>query len=422
MFYEDIDKTCESIAQFSKKDSEAYRLFYENSLKTLDLITMGLFSPPASFGSFAALMDQSDEGRELLRTTMMSSLDIIERYFESDAVKVALTRYASELMICPQTKGTGMVLFLVVPMMHRYGGGMPEGGSGELSESLKRCILDLGGEVKTSAGIKSFKVVGGECKGVVLESGEEVVAKKAVVTNLNIKQVFPDMVKTADLPSGFVDKVKNLLISDYQAFQQGSGLHEAPKYKADGDINKAFLVEFAPQTLEAYMKSFANLTYGIPVDDTPLVVCTSLHDPTRAPEGKHTSYIYQYAPYNLKDGGGAKWDQISDQFADRIMGVIEGQTTNMGPDNLIGRWIKSPLDLERYNDAWPQGDFTHIGSYMWQNTGNRPLPVYNYRMPIDKLYFCGPSTHPGLGVIGGGRASVQVVMEDLGIDFEKVIA
>jgi hypothetical protein len=35
---------------------------------------------------------------------------------------------------------------------------------------------------------------------------------------------------------------------------------------------------------------------------------------------------------------------------------------------------------------------------------------------------CGVSTHPGVGINGGGRATVKVIMEDLGIDFKKVIA
>jgi phytoene dehydrogenase-like protein len=43
-------------------------------------------------------------------------------------------------------------------------------------------------------------------------------------------------------------------------------------------------------------------------------------------------------------------------------------------------------------------------------------------MPLKKLYLSSASGHPGTGVIGGGRAAVQVVMEDLGIDFEKVAA
>jgi len=34
----------------------------------------------------------------------------------------------------------------------------------------------------------------------------------------------------------------------------------------------------------------------------------------------------------------------------------------------------------------------------------------------------GSCTHPGFGVFGGARAGIQVVMEDLGIDFSKLIS
>ena len=43
------------------------------------------------------------------------------------------------------------------------------------------------------------------------------------------------------------------------------------------------------------------------------------------------------------------------------------------------------------------------------------------RTTVEGLYLCGPSTYPGVGVVGAARASVQVVMEDLGIDFVDVL-
>ena len=72
--------------------------------------------------------------------------------------------------------------------------------------------------------------------------------------------------------------------------------------------------------------------------------------------------------------------------------------------------------------SFMHGDFAHIGAHLFQSVGNRPMSGWNYHTPIKNLVMCGPSTHPGVGVIGGGRAAVQVVMEDLGIDFESVIS
>jgi phytoene dehydrogenase-like protein len=34
---------------------------------------------------------------------------------------------------------------------------------------------------------------------------------------------------------------------------------------------------------------------------------------------------------------------------------------------------------------------------------------------------CGAGTHPGGGVTGGGRAAALLIMEDMGIDYRKVI-
>jgi len=45
-----------------------------------------------------------------------------------------------------------------------------------------------------------------------------------------------------------------------------------------------------------------------------------------------------------------------------------------------------------------------------------------YRTPVKSLYMCGIDTHPAGGACGSGRTAAQVAMEDVGIDFKKVIA
>ena len=175
--------------------------------------------------------------------------------------------------------------------------------------------------------------------------------------------------------------------------------------------------------MEDYLRIFDGFVYGIPNTRMPLMGVATLVDPSRAPEGKHTLYLYHFEPYNLKDGGSAKWDEIKQEIADGILEAAQEHTTNLGDENILGRWIFSPLDFERYNPAWIAGDFLHMGSFLTQLFANRPLPGWGqYKTPVKKLYMCGPSTHPGGGASGGGRAAVQAIMEDLGIDFKKVIA
>jgi phytoene dehydrogenase-like protein len=132
-------------------------------------------------------------------------------------------------------------------------------------------------------------------------------------------------------------------------------------------------------------------------------------------------YLLQYAPFSLAEGGAAKWDEIREEVADAILGAVQKRTTNMSSDNIIGRAIETPLDLCRRDPAAIAGDYQHLGMLLSQTMGNRYLPGWNYRTPIERFWMCGASCHPGGGVMGGGRAAVQPVMEDMGIDFEKII-
>ena len=77
--------------------------------------------------------------------------------------------------------------------------------------------------------------------------------------------------------------------------------------------------------------------------------------------------------------------------------------------------------LKRRDPATIAGDYNHLGMLMHQTNGNRYLPGWNYKTPVNKFWMCGTSCHPGGGVMGGGRAAVQPVMEEMGIDFEKLI-
>jgi phytoene dehydrogenase-like protein len=98
-------------------------------------------------------------------------------------------------------------------------------------------------------------------------------------------------------------------------------------------------------------------------------------------------------------------------------------TTNMGSDNIIGKKIITPLDMERNNPSMRKADIGHLGLYNWQLGGNRPVPGWGqYKTPVNKLYMSGASTHPGGGVTGGsGRNVAQVILEELDIDFGKLV-
>jgi phytoene dehydrogenase-like protein len=422
-FYSDLERTCQSIAKFSQRDAEAYRRFNNQVMENLDMLVMGMFSVPPTAGAQAAMLDQSAEGRELLRTQSISSWDLIEEWFEHPKIKIALARYASEAMTNPFDNGTGFGFYIILPFMYRYGTGVPVGGSWALAEALQKCFLDSGGTIKLNSTVKQILIRGQEARGVVLESGEEIAARKGVVSSLHVQQVFPDMVPGFSLPEDFTHNVRRVKYAGLQPFQIHLALNEDPKFKVREDIKDFFWVEKSHSDIEQFAQAFRDLEYGYPRRDFACYVGQHKVDPTRIPAGKGALHLYAFQPYNLKDGGPKKWDEIGKQVYEGFIEDLRQITTNMSDDNILGYNFLTPLDLERHNNAMKHADIGHIGLYSWQLGGNRPVPGWGqYKTPVPKLYLCGASTHPGSGVTGGsGRNAAYVILEDLGMDFDRVI-
>jgi phytoene dehydrogenase-like protein len=421
-FYSDMERTCASIAQFSERDAAAYRKFVEKVNATLDMVVLGMFSVPPDAGLQAAMMDQSAEGREMMRLQAISSWDLICEWFEHEKVRIALTRYASEAMMNPFDNGTGFGFYLILPYMYKYGMGIPVGGSGALVQALVKCFEAHGGVLELDSEVRQIKLHGGEAKGVVLASGAEILASKAVVTGLHVTQVFPGMVRGAQLPEEFLHRLKTIKYATLKPFVVYLTLKEPLKFKAGGAIGDFFWVERSHDDVESFAQALRQLEYGYPVRDFAAYIQQYKADATRLPEGRGMVHIYAFAPLDLKDGGRGKWDEIGAAVAEGFIEDLRKLTTNLGDENILGMHFKTPLDIQRYNNALVETDIQHIGFYNWQLGGNRPVPGWGqYRTPVAKLYMTGGSTHPGGGVTGGpGRNAAQVIMEDFGLDFDAV--
>jgi len=246
------------------------------------------------------------------------------------------------------------------------------GGSGGLTLALEKCIKDLGGTIKTNCGVKKFITKGGECTGVITENGEEILAKKLVCSNLNIKQ-YPGMIDDT-LPEEFTKGIDRLRVSSWVFYKVDYAINDAIDWKIK-EANDAFFVYPLPYTkFDDMWEHYQRVTRGFVYADDPLVTCQTAFDPTRAPEGKSTLWVCQFVPPYVKDGGMEKWDEIKVKVADDLEAIIQKNSTNMGPENIIARNITSPLDFSRMNASWPEGDPMHFGQYADQVMQSRPFP------------------------------------------------
>ena len=421
-FYKDLDKTCQNIAQFSEKDAEAYRNFVNWGIQMLSFVGEGMNRPPAPYGASMSMMEQSPEGQELMRLFHQSILDVCRDWFESKELILALTRIASEGM-AHVAHGVGVGLLLGAAFNHKFGCHLPEGGSGSLTRALVECIEDMGAEIRRSSPVKAFKLSGDDCSGVILESGEEITASKAVVSTLNVMQM-PSMIEAEKMPADYIMKTNRLKLSDFMAFHMELALDETPKFKNDMTSNESWFVELIETyDVNDYLRLFDDLVYGIPHVKSPMIICPTIMDPTRSPEGKHTLYVYEFAPYDLKEGGGEAWDDIKEEITEGLLNTVKDRTTNITDEKILGKWAMNPLDYARYNPSWPKGDFAHFtANTIIQQGACRPFPGWsNYKTPVNRLFMCGASTHPGMAVSGSARTAMYTIFEDLGMEFENIL-
>ena len=413
-FYRDVHKTAETIARVSPRDAANYLRFHEFADRLLDILMAGLFSPPPPLGAFFEQLDQTETGQEMLRMLMMSYLDVIDEWFEHPTVKAALARWVSEILCAPEEGGTGAFLLMMVPVIHRYGLGYAVGGSGSLTTALTRALTEHGGTVRTGETVERFLFDGDRVTGVALRSGAQITASRAVVADLNIKQI-PAMTghRFGDAWEARVRRIKQ---AGFGLLTGHLALSEAPVFRAGEVVGSAGFQEFAVP-LPELRRTFDALKYGQPIANMPSIAVASAWDPTRAPAGQHTLYLLSYAPVELAEG---TWDERKEELFDDVFATFCGLTTNMGPDKVLGRHIECPADGERFNVSWPGGDPGHLGQQLFQFMGYRPMPNMGYRLPAEGFYLVGPSTHPGSGVTGGARAGAQAILADLGFDLDGI--
>jgi phytoene dehydrogenase-like protein len=154
-----------------------------------------------------------------------------------------------------------------------------------------------------------------------------------------------------------------------------------------------------------------------------LVVCPTVADPERAPDGQHTLKVIGFQPYELAEGP-ERWEELKDEVSAANLAYLRRFAPNLTDDKIKATLVKSPVDLEALNPHNWHGS-CHGGDMGPAQSGPlRPVPGWaQHRMPIAGLYQTGSTTHPGASVSGApGRNAAMVMLQDFGTSIEEVLA
>jgi phytoene dehydrogenase-like protein len=285
---------------------------------------------------------------------------------------------------------------------------------------MSKFIYDQGGMVIGNQLIKRIIIEDGAAKGVELEDGRVLEANRFVCSSIDPYQTFINLVGEQHLASDFVTRVKDFAWEWDSLFDVHLALDKGPQFAAaaaDPEINNAFIYLVGYESEQELINHWEAVKRGELVDGGFNCCFPSVHDPTEAPPGRHTGLISQHAPYELKEGGAEAWYKIREQHADRCVATLRKYAPNIDEDNILWRYITTPLDIENKFADMVRGSYKQGGYFPLQMGYLRPNEeCSHHRTPIENLYLCGASTYSGGCVIWGpGYNAANRIADDLGI-------
>jgi beta-carotene ketolase (CrtO type) len=416
--YHGIEQTAAEIARLSPRDGEAYGPFMEFSEAFLGILGAVSFGPPPTFGELAALMDAQvglDTDR-LLWTLLTCPRSLLDAWFEDPRVKTALAYYGAHTQTAPSRVGAGYAPCIMVSS-HLGGVGRPRGGSGKLNDALAAAIEDHGGTVRTGAKVSRILVQNNRATGVQLADGERLTVARGVISSIDARRVFGDLIDQAHTPTELRRKLSNVRaggtnVSEFKIDAALSGPLDWSRFPHGDEL--AVGMQLLCPSLDYLDNVFADIQRGVPPEEPAMMTGTaSVLDPSLAPAGGHTLWVSSFAPYNRRDG--RTWDEAKQEFAERMLDRLCLYTPNVR-DVIVASELTSPADWERRTGSI-RGNPNHLDMTLDQILGYRPVPeLSGYRTHIGGLYLTGSGTHPGGGISGNpGYNTAQVVLQDLGL-------
>lgn len=432
--HKSVEKTCAEIARYSDRDAKKYAEFIDYWQRVTKAITPMFNAPPKSIidivGNYGAqnvkdllsVVGGVDKALDLVRNMLTSPEDLLNEWFDSEFLKAPLARLASELGAPPSQK-TLAIGAMMMSLRHNPGMARPRGGTGALVKALLNLVKSQGGVVLCDQHVEQVLVDDGRAVGVRVGGGKEYRANKGVISNIDARRLFLQMVDPADSHSAdpnLRERLERRIVNNNETILKiDCALSEVPRFerfdhKDEYLIGSVLIADSVAHVEEAHSLA----TMGIIPDSNPsmyLDVPTVL-DPSMAPEGKHTLWIEFFAPYQIAgaEGTGLKgtgWtDELKNKVADRVIDKLADYAPNI-KNAIIARRVESPAELGERLGAY-KGNYYHVDMTLDQMVFFRPLPeIANYKTPIEDLYLTGAGTHPG-GSISGmpGRNCARVFL------------
>lgn len=417
-WWTDFEKTIANFSQFNRRDAATLKDWRSRFLPIVDKILVPESqSPPRPFAERKTLLEKTPEGRLLLETSALSPLEFVLREFQDPVIQAGLLFFNGLREVDLRSKGFGHH----IPALLASSGKAQicRGGSAMLAKALVSAVEENGGKLKLNCQPKRILIEHGTVTGVETNAGEIFRARHFVCSGINPQQTFLELMDEAFVPKTWRDHARNFKYNLLAPlFALNVNLQAPPRYTAaekNPHLNKALMVILGLEHFEQFPEIVRHHERGTIPPTVMWGSAPTVFDPSQAPPGKHTAFMWEKLPYRLQ-GDPQNWDHEKDGHGKRMLLTWSSYAPNL-QDDIIDWFTRSPLDTERTLPNMKGGDLL-VGALANGQVGyNRPFPgAGHYRGHVNGLYLCGSSSHPGGNVTGlPGYNCAQVMFADLNL-------
>jgi len=291
-----------------------------------------------------------------------------DRWFRTDEAAGLFAGSAAHAFLPLQRPLTSAFGVLLSAAAHAVGWPVVEGGSQRLADAMAARLVELGGEIRTGERVRSM---------------DDLPPHDVALFDTDPGQLAA--IAGDRLSPGFVKRMRRFRHGP-AAFKLDYAL-SAPVPWANEGCRRAGTVHLGG-TLAEVAAAERDVSRGrLPDRPFVLAVQPGVADPSRAPAGKHTLWVYAHVPAGCTEDPTERIERQIERFAPGFR------------DTVIARNAIGPAAWEAYNPNYVGGDISG-GAHTGLQLVFRPVIGRPYATSDPRIVLCSASTPPGAGVHG----------------------
>ncbi len=294
---------------------------------------------------------------------------LLWRRFRKPEARAVLAGTAAHSFLALEQLTSGAFGLSLLASAHAIGWPIPRGGTQSIADALASYLRSLGGVIMTGRRVTSLS---------------ELPPHRAVLMDLTPRQIMAI--------AG--DRFRGPYAWQLRHYRYGPGVFkldlalDGPIPWANPEVSQAGTVHLGGTAAEVAASERAVSRGRHAARPFVLVAQSSMFDPSRAPEGKHTVWAYCHVP-----------NGSSMNMSEPILTQVERYAPGFR-QRIIGRSAMGPAALESHNANLVGGDINGGLQDVRQLFTRPTIRLDPYATPDPTLFICSSSTPPGGGVHG----------------------